>query len=152
MWDFLHLCVTESLVAVFESGDALSSVSHVLSAVASAAKSTASLTSDIIPSKAAETVKILGGLLPSAVSENEVEEESVKNDICLACEAWTRKNLEESDSVSDNAVVYLLKRCLGSRGTVRKNQSAHNNLTFFHCCLVFMKLRFLSAFTYRKAM
>ena len=31
----------------------------------------------------------------------------------------------EIDTVSDNAVVYLLQRSLGSRGTVRINQAEH---------------------------
>ena len=95
----------------------------MLSAVASAAVATAKLTnSDIIPTKAAETVKILGNLLPTAVCEKDVEDEGVKNEICIACEAWTKNNLAEGDTVSENALVYLLKRALGSRGTVRKNQ------------------------------
>ena len=124
LWSFLHSCVTRRLVAVFESGDTLPSADNELLAVSSAAhaaKATACLTLDIVPAEAAETLKILSNLLASKISETESDEDSIKNDICLACEAWTKNNLSESDVVSDNAVVYLLQRSLGSRGTVGSN-------------------------------
>ena len=120
MWDFLHACLMEDAADVLASGDWALSIGSIVSVVALAAVSTTTLPSESIPVKAVEAVKILGGLLPLVVSEKEKEDESIKNDIFLACEAWTRMKLPGSDVVSDEAFLYLLKRSLGRKGTVRK--------------------------------
>ena len=119
MWDFLHACLMEDGADVLQSGDWALSNGSLVSVVALAAVSTTTLPSESIPAKAFEAVKILGGLLPLVVSEKEEEDESIKNDIFLACEAWTRMKLPGSDVVSAEAFLFLLKRSLGRKGTVR---------------------------------
>ncbi len=65
-----------------------------------------------VPEGAVESMRLLHGLLHSSVVE-----ENTKNEICLVCETWKKRDLPGVESVTDNAVMYLLKRATDVKGT-----------------------------------
>jgi hypothetical protein len=118
------VALAEAAVEILKNPDSASdSALNTVSSVTMMAKWMANLekaADEEMPTEAVESVKLLHGLLLAPALDDDV-----KNEMCVVCETWTRRELPEGDGVADNAVVYLLKRATSSKGTVGATELTH---------------------------
>ncbi|XP_014663326.1 PREDICTED: condensin-2 complex subunit G2-like [Priapulus caudatus] len=82
--------------------------SGILGSIISLAIITVCIEDPFVPEELLEAAVILHGVLPSLPDFLD----EVKNGIARLCEAWQVAELEESDSLTSNTIVYLLARSL----------------------------------------